>query len=182
MNGLPRRVALNSRVLQSMRRAQSTTIVYASNPRSENESNGNNGLSKRWHGNHHHHDENVTRVPVSFIKSGNIINTEGREGESLLQTAHRYPDDVALEGACEGVCACSTCHVILSEEFYEDLLDKQGDLSEEEEDMLDMAYALTSTSRLACQIKVTPDIAGQEIRVPNATRNFYVDGHVPKPH
>jgi ferredoxin len=54
--------------------------------------------------------------------------------------------------------------------------------SEDEEDMLDMAFGLTNTSRLACQIDVREDMNGEVIRLPTATRNFYVDGHTPKPH
>jgi ferredoxin-2, mitochondrial len=48
--------------------------------------------------------------------------------------------------------------------------------------MLDMAFGLTETSRLGCQITVTEEMDGIEIEMPKATRNFYVDGHVPKPH
>lgn len=97
-------------------------------------------------------------------------------GETLLQVAHRHGIDI--EGACEGVCACSTCHVILNQELYSSLPEP----SEDEEDMLDMAFGLTNTSRLACQLDVTEDMNGEVIRLPTATRNFYVDGHTPKPH
>jgi ferredoxin len=48
--------------------------------------------------------------------------------------------------------------------------------------MLDMAPGLSVTSRLGCQVHVTKDFAGTEVRLPTTTRNFYVDGHVPKPH
>jgi ferredoxin-2, mitochondrial len=54
--------------------------------------------------------------------------------------------------------------------------------SEDEDDMLDMAYGLTETSRLGCQVIVTKAMAGIDLELPKATRNFYVDGHVPKPH
>lgn len=104
------------------------------------------------------------------------LTVQARIGETLLQTAHR--NDVDLEGACEGVCACSTCHLI----FQENVFDSLDDPSEDEEDMLDMAFGLTATSRLGCQVKVTQDMEGMEVRLPAATRNFYVDGHVPQPH
>jgi len=68
------------------------------------------------------------------------------------------------------VCACSTCHVILEEKLFE----KLPEPSEAEEDMLDMAFGLTSTSRLSCQIKITEDFDGTTISIPKATRNFYV--------
>lgn len=45
-----------------------------------------------------------------------------------------------------------------------------------------MAFALTATSRLGCQVKVTEEMEGMEVRLPAATRNFYVDGHIPQPH
>jgi ferredoxin len=97
-------------------------------------------------------------------------------GDNLLRVAHK--NDIDLEGACEGVCACSTCHVILDQE----LLDSLPEATEDEEDMLDMAFGLTDTSRLGCQVIITPDMEEQVIYLPKATRNFYVDGHVPKPH
>jgi len=63
------------------------------------------------------------------------------------------------------------------------LFDNLPEASEEEEDMLDLAFGLKSTSRLGCQLVVTEDdFADEVIQLPTATRNFYVDGHVPKPH
>lgn len=76
------------------------------------------------------------------------------------------------------VCACSTCHLILPPDLYDQLPEP----SEDEEDMLDMAFGLTETSRLGCQITVTPAMEGVVLEMPKATRNFYVDGHKPKPH
>ncbi len=101
---------------------------------------------------------------------------QARVGETLLQTAHR--NDIDLEGACEGVCACSTCHLILSQDLYDSLPEP----SEDEEDMLDMAFGLQETSRLGCQITVSQEMEGVVLEMPKATRNFYVDGHVPQPH
>ena len=67
--------------------------------------------------------------------------------------------------------ACSTCHVVLEERIYDSL----EPAVEEEEDLLDLAYGLTLTSRLGCQIKVNKDMDGMTVRLPSATRNFYVD-------
>ena len=67
--------------------------------------------------------------------------------------------------------ACSTCHVVLEERIYDSL----EPAVEEEEDLLDLAYGLTLTSRLGCQIKVNKDMEGMTVRLPSATRNFYVD-------
>ena len=92
-----------------------------------------------------------------------------REGETLLEVAHN--NGVDLEGACEASLACSTCHVILDETVYNSLEEP----CEEEEDLLDLAYGLTHTSRLGCQILVTPAMVEMKVRLPSATRNFYVD-------
>lgn len=81
-------------------------------------------------------------------------------------------------GACEGVCACSTCHIILDDDFFDDL----EPATEAEDDMLDQAFGLTASSRLGCQIKLTKDMDNLNIKLPRATRNMYVDGHVPQPH
>jgi len=109
-------------------------------------------------------------------RNGEVVETKAKVGQSLLICAHN--NGIELEGACEGVCACSTCHVILEEHIYEDLPEP----SEEEEDMLDQAFGLTNTSRLGCQICLTKKLDGMLATIPKATRNFYVDGHVPKPH
>ena len=44
---------------------------------------------------------------------------EAMEGDDILSIAHEY--DIDLEGACEGSVACSTCHIILSEDYYDKL-------------------------------------------------------------
>jgi ferredoxin len=111
------------------------------------------------------------------LKNGSIISTKANIGSNLMRVAHA--NNIELEGACEGVCACSTCHVILESKIYDSL----PEASEIEEDMLDQAFGLTSTSRLGCQIKLNKkDHDNMLIKIPSATRNFYVDGHVPKPH
>ena len=90
--------------------------------------------------------------------------------------AHKF--EIDLEGACAGVCACSTCHLIFEEDVYDEL----PEASEAEDDMLDQAFQLTHTSRLGCQVLVQRKHEGITVQLPKATRNFYVDGHVPKPH
>ena len=135
----------------------------------------------RWHGGGPGPD--APTVQLTFVNPDDSeTKISARVGETLLQSAHRT--GVEMEGACEGVCACSTCHVILEQDMYDDLLDKMEDaaLSEDEEDMLDMAFGLEHTSRLGCQITVTDEMVGAVIRLPKATRNFYVDGHKPTPH
>ena len=87
-------------------------------------------------------------------------------GLSVLEIAHKY--DVDIEGVCEGSLACSTCHVIVDPEWYELL----KDATEDEEDMLDLAFGLTQTSRLGCQIIMTEELDGLTVRLPKATRDL----------
>jgi len=102
-----------------------------------------------------------------------FIDTEGTRREvdapvglSVLEIAHK--NDIDLEGACEGSLACSTCHVIVEQEWY-DLL---SDASEAEEDMLDLAFGLTKTSRLGCQIIMSEELDGLTLKLPPGTRNM----------
>lgn len=90
-------------------------------------------------------------------------------GLSVLEIAHEHGID--LEGACEGSLACSTCHVIVDADWY----DKLQEPAEEEEDMLDLAFGLTRTSRLGCQIIMSEELDGLTVRLPSATRNMMVD-------
>ena len=114
------------------------------------------------------------RIKIHFKDpKGELIKTiEGNEGDDILSLAHEY--DIDLEGACEGSIACSTCHVILSPEYY-DLLEEPGD---DENDMLDMAFGLTDTSRLGCQVILDKKLDGMECTLPAATRNMFVDGEL----
>ncbi|XP_059415507.1 ferredoxin-2, mitochondrial [Carassius carassius] len=120
-------------------------------------------------------DERVVNV-VYIDRSGQRIPVQARVGENVLYLAHKHGID--LEGACEASLACSTCHVYVSSEHYEKLPEPE----DREDDMLDMAPMLQENSRLGCQIILTPELDGMELTLPKVTRNFYVDGHVPKPH
>jgi ferredoxin len=62
------------------------------------------------------------------------------------------------------------------------MFDKLPEADDDENDMLDLAFGLTETSRLGCQVIATEELDGIRVRIPSATRNFAVDGHVPKPH
>jgi ferredoxin, 2Fe-2S len=90
-------------------------------------------------------------------------------GVSVLEIAHK--NHVPLEGACEGSLACSTCHVIVDKSYY----DRLKAASEDEEDMLDLAFGLTHTSRLGCQIIMSDALDGLKVALPAATRNMMVD-------
>jgi 2Fe-2S ferredoxin len=90
-------------------------------------------------------------------------------GLSVLEIAHK--NDIDLEGACEGSLACSTCHVVVSEDDF----DRLDAATEAEEDMLDLAFGLTATSRLGCQIIMRQELDGLTVSLPKATRNMMVD-------
>jgi ferredoxin, 2Fe-2S len=104
---------------------------------------------------------------MTFIqRDGSRREVEAPVGLSVLEIAHR--NDIDIEGACEGSLACSTCHVIVDAEWYELL----KDATEDEEDMLDLAFGLTQTSRLGCQIIMTEELDGLTVRLPQSTRNM----------
>lgn len=92
-------------------------------------------------------------------------------GDNLLEAAHR--NHIPLEGACEGSLACSTCHVIVAPEWY----DKLNEPSENEEDLLDLAFGLKRTSRLGCQVVMDESLDGIEVTIPAQTRNVISGGH-----
>jgi 2Fe-2S ferredoxin len=103
---------------------------------------------------------------IFIERDGNRREVDAPLGLSVLEIAHKYGIDI--EGACEGSLACSTCHVIVDPEWY-DLL---KEACEDEEDMLDLAFGLTATSRLGCQIIITEEIDGLVVRLPAGTRDM----------
>eukprot|EP00249_Psilotum_nudum_P013852 c24548_g1_i1 orf=556-1434(-) len=121
---------------------------------------------------------NKETISVTFVnKDGEEKIIKVPVGMSMLEAAHE--NDIELEGACEGSLACSTCHVIVMDDEYYRRLSEPTD---EENDMLDLAFGLTEMSRLGCQVIAKPDLDGMRLALPAATRNFAVDGYVPKPH
>jgi 2Fe-2S ferredoxin len=87
-------------------------------------------------------------------------------GNTILETARA--NDIEIEGACDGAMACSTCHVIVEKKWYR----KLEEASEDEEDMLDLAFGLTRTSRLGCQIEITEELDGLVVSLPKESRNM----------
>ncbi|XP_063052078.1 ferredoxin-2, mitochondrial [Engraulis encrasicolus] len=126
---------------------------------------------------HTNPEEQGDAVNVVYIdRSGQRIPVKAKVGDNVLYLAHKH--GIELEGACEASLACSTCHVYVDGDFF----DKLPEPDEREDDMLDMAPKLQENSRLGCQIILTKELDGMELTLPKVTRNFYVDGHVPKPH
>ena len=105
---------------------------------------------------------------VRFFRADGSLDkeVEAEAGQRLLDVAWAAREP--LEGACEGVMACSTCHVIVEIEDFE----KLPPASEEEEDLLDLAAHATRTSRLACQILLTESMTSLSVRIPPEARNW----------
>jgi 2Fe-2S ferredoxin len=103
---------------------------------------------------------------VFIERDGNRKEVDAPLGLSVLEIAHR--NDVDIEGACEGSLACSTCHVIVERDWF----DKLDEPSEDEEDMLDLAFDLQRTSRLGCQLIITEELDGLTVALPGETRNL----------
>jgi 2Fe-2S ferredoxin len=97
--------------------------------------------------------------------SGARREVDAPKGLSVLEIAHKHGVDI--EGACEGSLACSTCHVIVDPAWFP----KLARPTEDEEDMLDLAFGLEKTSRLGCQIVMTDTLDGLVVRLPAAVRN-----------
>ncbi|KAF7716689.1 Uncharacterized protein PECH_008613 [Penicillium ucsense] len=107
-------------------------------------------------------------INVTFIdKDGTKVELQVSEGDNLLDIAQA--NDLEMEGACGGSCACSTCHVIVEDP---DMFDKMEEPSDDENDMLDLAFGLTETSRLGCQVIMSKEMDGLVVRLPSMTRNL----------
>jgi len=100
------------------------------------------------------------------LKDGARKEVEAPLGLSVLEIAHR--NHIDIEGACEGSLACSTCHVIVDPEWFAKLPKARS----EEEDMLDLAFGLTKTSRLGCQLLMTEALDGLTVSLPSGTHNM----------
>lgn len=104
---------------------------------------------------------------VNAIHEGKQL--EAKVGQTLMSAA--VAAGIQIEGACDGNCACSTCHVYIDHEHFE----KLPPATDEEEDMLDLALFVQPNSRLSCQIVMNPEFDGITFKLPTATRNFYAD-------
>jgi len=106
-------------------------------------------------------------IKVTFINvDGSVQDVEAVEGQSLLEIAQAAGQP--LEGTCEGQMACSTCHVVIDKAWF----DKLPRAVEDEEDMLDLASGARRTSRLSCQILLTPELNGLIVHIPPESRNM----------
>ena len=107
-------------------------------------------------------------IRVRFLKADGTLDHEADApaGTNLLDLAQA--EGQPLEGACEGQMACSTCHVIVAKEDF----DRLPPASEEEDDLLDLAWQVTRTSRLACQITLTEELGALTVKMPGGAYNL----------
>ena len=112
----------------------------------------------------------VVEVPHEGIVGNAAMKLAAYEDDNLMELVAEEPElRQYLECACGGNMACSTCHVIVLPEFYA-LMPEPEDA---ENDMLDLAYGLTETSRLGCQIKLRPEWDGMQVTVPDGVNNMW---------
>lgn len=108
-------------------------------------------------------------VNVTFVTAdGSRVSAEAEAGSRLLEVAQNA--GMPLEGTCEGQMACSTCHVIVSPDWF----DKLSPASADEEDMLDLAAGVARTSRLSCQIELTEALDGIAVRIPGIVHDMQI--------
>ena len=106
-------------------------------------------------------------VAVTFVTAaGERVAVVAKDGDSLLEVGQAA--GMPLEGTCEAQMACSTCHVIVALEWF----DRLPSAVDDEEDMLDLAAQVTRTSRLSCQIVLTAELDGLEVRIPGDVVNM----------
>ena len=106
-------------------------------------------------------------IKIIFITEDGEKEVLASKNDTLLEVA-RF-GEIDLEGACEGSLACSTCHLIIEDP---NLYNSLPPIADEENDLLDLAFGLTATSRLGCQVKITETMHNMKVRLPNATRNI----------
>ncbi|XP_078268141.1 ferredoxin 1b isoform X2 [Rhinoraja longicauda] len=103
------------------------------------------------------------KLIVHFITRYNEkLTAVAKEGDSLLDVVTHHNLNIDGFGACEGTLACSTCHIIFDKETFQTL----DTITDEELDMLDLAFGLTSTSRLGCQICLKKSLDGITVKIP----------------
>lgn len=111
----------------------------------------------------------MTYKVTYILPNDQEVTVSAEEGDNLLELAHK--NHIALEGACEGALACSTCHLVVDLCWFA----KLEPATDREEDLLDYAFGLTTTSRLGCQIVMHDGLDGIRVRLPEATRNMMID-------
>ena len=95
------------------------------------------------------------------LRNGELKKIDAEDGLTLMEVAR--DNDLGIEGTCGGSISCCTCHVVIEKDWFS----KVGPANPDEEDMLDLAVDLQPTSRLGCQIEITPELDGLIVNIPN---------------
>jgi 2Fe-2S ferredoxin len=99
---------------------------------------------------------------ITYIEhNGTEHVVEAEIGQTVMETAIKN-NIPGIEAECGGACACATCHIYVEKQWRE----ATGEPDEMEEDMLDFAFDVRDSSRLSCQIKVSEELDGLVVRVP----------------
>jgi 2Fe-2S ferredoxin len=101
---------------------------------------------------------------ITYIEhTGKEHVVEAPVGQTVMEAAvkHAVP---GIDADCGGACACATCHVYVDPGWA----GKTGEASSMEQSMLDFANDVEDTSRLSCQIKITPELDGLVVRLPKS--------------
>ena len=105
------------------------------------------------------------------MKDGTPKEVDAPKGLSVMEIAQKNKID-EIEGACGGSLSCATCHAYVHPDWFEKTLPEDGEISEDEEDMLDLAFELRKTSRLCCQIRMDDEFDGLVIAVPGCEEEW----------
>ncbi len=105
---------------------------------------------------------------ITFImRDGSEVEGDAPLGLSVMEIAH-HNKLYEIEGSCGGSLACATCHVYVHPNWYDKVLPEDGAISEDEEDMLDLAFDLRKLSRLSCQIIMEEHLDGLIVALPGS--------------
>lgn len=101
-------------------------------------------------------------MDITFVSPAGERRTVGADNaQSVMEIARRNGIE-GIVGECGGSCACATCHVYVDPAWAE----RVGPPSADEADMLDFVHDRRDTSRLACQIRMKPDLDGLVVATP----------------
>lgn len=103
----------------------------------------------------------MTKIIFVSADGASRIEVDADNGSSVMEAAIRSGIP-GIDAECGGACACATCHVYIDEDWT----DTVGGPDAMEEDMLDFAYEPQPNSRLSCQIRVSDEIDGLVVKVP----------------
>ena len=106
-----------------------------------------------------------------FMPDGTTRTIDAPVGLSVMEIGVRH-NVGSIEGSCGGSLACATCHVYVHPDWWERVLPDEGEKSEGEEDMLDLAFAVKKLSRLSCQILITPELDGLQLAIPGSAPDW----------